>query len=106
MIIPIVGGVAALGTGAAVCLRGVVTQSGSGPGGEWRLRWACWRWIAEFRSRSAAGVFGDWARMGVYSMGEREKAKMSAMAMALMPQSALAGIAATVKIRRASLSDQ
>ena len=108
MIIPIIGGVIALGTGTAVCLRGVTTESGTAPGGDWRIRWACWRWIAESRTRSAAGDVGDWLRMGTYGMGQKQTAIMSARSLVLMPpgSSAFKAMAGLVKIKRASFQDQ
>ena len=108
MILPIIGGVIALGAGSVVCYRGVTTESGTAPGGDWRIRWACWRWIAEMRKRDAAGNVADWARMGAYSMGEKQKAIMAAKALVMLPpgSSALAGMAAVVKIKRANILDQ
>lgn len=107
MIIPIVGGVIALGTGSAVCWRGVTTESGTAPGGDWRVRWACWRYIAEMRSRDAQGNYGDWARAGTYGMGQKQTAIMAAKSLVLMPPSATSAMARSlVKIKRASFSDQ
>lgn len=107
MILPIIGGVIALGTGSVVCYRGVTTESGTAPGGDWRIRWACWRWIAEMRKRDAAGNVGDWSRMGTYGMGKKQSAIMAAKALVILPPGSTSAMAsALVKIKRASFQDQ
>lgn len=73
ILIPIIGalGLAAAGT---VCWRGLPTESGTGPAGRWRIRWACWRWLAEMQQ-----VEGRWTRVAAFRMGEQALAKAAAM---------------------------
>ncbi len=84
-VIPILAAVGLAGAGT-VCWRGTVTASGTGPAGEWRIRWACWRWLVERKLTGTA-----WARYAVFPMGERERAQTAAV-LSVTPQ-LLSGIA-------------
>lgn len=72
-VIPVLAALGLAGAGT-VCWRGTVTASGAGPAGEWRIRWACWRWLVE---RKLTGT--DWARYAVYPMGQRATAQTAAV---------------------------
>jgi hypothetical protein len=64
----------ALATGGAICWRGVSTESGTSPGGRWRIRWACWRWLAEKQP-----IGGSWQRVAGFPMiGGKALAKAAA----------------------------
>lgn len=96
MLIPIAGTIVAIGA-SGVCWRGVTVHRGSGPAGEWRIRWACWRWIVERKLHGAA-----WTRQAVYPMGQRALAigaGQASVAMALGASSAPPPMV-TIKARR------
>ncbi len=73
--------VLALTGGTYTCLRGVKVRSGSVPmRGEWRIRWACWRFIAQIRRSGRE----EWEDAG--SAGKGELAAAGAIAKLLMPE--------------------
>ena len=67
MILPILGGTAAAGLGL-VCWRGVTMAEGALGGVKWRVKFACWRYIAELE------IQGEWERVGTFKFNEHERA--------------------------------
>lgn len=87
IVLPLVAGAAFLGGGAYVCGKGVIVLSGSAQGIGWRVRWACWRYIAE------VNIAGNWVQAGTFPLGENGKA--AAVGMALSSAAAASALPAT-----------
>ncbi len=69
----------ALAVGAYTCTKGVTVKDGTIPlRGEWRIRWACWRYLAEYRTDDE----GEWMHAG--SDRNAERAAAAAIAKLLM----------------------
>lgn len=83
----------ALAGGGYTCLRGVEVRAGTVPGrGDWRIRWACWRYKAEVRREG-----GVWESVGTFAKGE---AALAAAAMRLvLPSEATPGASGYVPTR-------
>lgn len=99
ILIPVAAGIAAVGAGA-VCFRGVTTESGVGPGGDWRVRWACWRWLAEKRTGPVPGKVQKWEPIGAYKMGQQGFAKAAAILSVAQPLTVGPGNTGMVRITR------
>lgn len=77
MLLPVAGlALAALGGGAYVCTKGVTVQSGTRAGIPWRVRFACWRYIAEIN------LAGTWRRAGIFPLGQKQNALQLALSAA------------------------
>lgn len=73
MIAPIIGSIALVG-GGTVCWRGVTAESGMANGRKWRVRFACWRWIAQIETPN-----GDMKTIGAFGLSKRGDAKAAAI---------------------------
>ncbi len=75
-----------------VCWKGIPTAEGQGPGGRWRVRFACTRYILE---KKALGT-SHWSRLGTYGLTELQKAKRTGVAMVILPPGVLRKAAGAV----------
>lgn len=74
--LPIVLGGLLLGGGAYVCAKGITVESGSVVDLPWRVRFACWRYIAE------VNMAGQWRRAGIFPLSGKLNAVQLAISTA------------------------
>ncbi len=75
--LPIIGlGAVALGGATYVCAKGITVEKGSVADLQWRVRFACWRYIAE------VNMAGVWKRAGIFPLSGKLNAVQLAMSTA------------------------
>ena len=75
-----------------VCWKGIPTAEGQGPGGRWRVRFACTRYILEMMALGRS----NWSRLGTYGLTELKKAKQTGVAMVILPPSTMRKAAGSI----------
>ncbi len=96
VILPIIGATAAAGLGF-VCWRGVKMAEGQIGNVKWRVKFACWRYIADIE------IDGKWTRLGTYKFSEHEQALESAKAQAALLAVPTPGGPGMIRLTRARM---